>query len=84
MAPVAVEDCLLHIASPFLLIQIAAKRARQLSRGAHAIVPAGNHKSTTTALREIAGGGIDARILDEEDLPLPDRLSPPVSLAGLN
>jgi DNA-directed RNA polymerase subunit omega len=70
MARVTVEDCLVHISSPFTLTRIAAKRARQLSRGAVPTLPAIDHKYTVTALREIACGHITASILDEADLPL--------------
>lgn len=69
MARITVEDCLVRIASPFTLTQIAAKRARQLSRGAVPNLPATDEKYTVIALREIARGYITASILDEVDLP---------------
>jgi DNA-directed RNA polymerase subunit omega len=69
MARVTIEDCLCHVPSRFALTMIAAKRARQLARGAEAKLPWGDHKSTVLALQEIAGGWIDASILDEEELP---------------
>ena len=54
MARVTVEDCLKNINNQFDLTLVAAKRARQLARGADAKVPWGNHKSTVVSLREIA------------------------------
>jgi DNA-directed RNA polymerase subunit omega len=69
MARVTVEDCLTHVPSRFALTMIAAKRARQLARGAEAKLPWHDHKSTVLALQEIAGGWIDASVLEEEDLP---------------
>ena len=70
MARVTIEDCLVHVASPFSLVRIAAKRARQLARGAPSELPWHDHKSTVLALQEIAGGRVTAAVLDEADLPL--------------
>src|SRR5690606_39027850 len=69
MARVTVEDCLERIPNQFDLTLVAAKRARQLARGADAHLPWGNHKSTVLSLREIAEGHIDRGVLDEVDLP---------------
>lgn len=70
MARVTIEDCLLHIPSRFALTMVAAKRARQLARGAEARLPWQDHKSTVLALQEIAGGQITAAVLEEVDLPM--------------
>lgn len=70
MARVTVEDCLAHISSPFTLTHIAAKRARQLARGAPSKLSLNDHKSTVVALQEIAGGQITEAILEEADLPM--------------
>jgi DNA-directed RNA polymerase subunit omega len=70
MARVTVEDCLNNVDNQFQLTLIAAKRARQLVRGAEAKVAWSNDKSTVVALREIAEGHVGATVLDEEDLPL--------------
>ncbi|PPE71980.1 DNA-directed RNA polymerase subunit omega [Solimonas fluminis] len=69
MARVTVEDCLEQIPNPFLLIQVAAKRARQLARGADARVSWSDHKSTVVALQEIAAGHISEAVLQEAELP---------------
>lgn len=69
MARVTVEDCLEHVENKFELATIAAKRARQLARGAHAHLPWEDDKPTVMALREIAEGFITRAILDEPDLP---------------
>ncbi|MFT4046612.1 MAG: DNA-directed RNA polymerase subunit omega [Solimonas sp.] len=69
MARVTVEDCLNKIPNQFDLTLVAAKRARQLARGAEAKLPWGNHKSTVLSLREIADGYTDRSVLDEVDLP---------------
>ena len=69
MARVTVEDCLEHVNNKFELATIAAKRARQLARGANAHLPWEDDKPTVMALREIAGGYITIDILAEPDLP---------------
>jgi DNA-directed RNA polymerase subunit omega len=69
MARVTVEDCLDKVPNQFDLTLIAAKRARQLARGADSRVPWGNHKSTVLSLREIAEGLTDRSVLEEAELP---------------
>ncbi len=69
MARVTVQDCLTRIPSAFDLTLVAAKRARQLARGAEAKLPWNGHKSTVLALQEIAGGQTTAAVLTEMDLP---------------
>lgn len=69
MARVTVEDCLDKIHNQFELTLVAAKRARQLARGAEAQIPWGNHKSTVVSLREIAEEHVTRDVLDEADLP---------------
>ncbi|MES1926376.1 DNA-directed RNA polymerase subunit omega [Salinisphaera sp. T31B1] len=69
MARVTVEDCLEHVNNKFELATIAAKRARQLARGANAHLPWEDDKPTVMALREIAEGYVTVAILDEPDLP---------------
>lgn len=62
MARVTIEDCLLHIPNRFKIVEMAAKRARELANGAKTTVggeSAAGHKVTVLALREIANGEID-------------------------
>ncbi len=60
MARVTVQDCLEKVDNRFQLVTIAAKRARQLERGAEPTVARTSRasKPTVIALREIAKGGI--------------------------
>jgi DNA-directed RNA polymerase subunit omega len=60
MARVTVEDCLERVPNRFALVVLAAERARQLARGAHAQVDCDN-KPAVTALREIAAGIVEFR-----------------------
>jgi len=82
MARVTVEDCLEHLDNQFELVLVAAKRARQLARGASARVAWSNDKPTVVALREIADAQVGAEVLDEEDLPLVPRFK--AELAALD
>ena len=82
MARVTAEDCLLQIPNQFDLTLVAAKRARQLARGADAKLPWGSHKSTVLSLREIAEGHITRAVLDEPDLPVV--VQPKVELEALD
>ena len=66
MARITVEDCLEKIPNLFQLVLVAAKRARQLANGAHAMVDWENDKSTVVALREIAETAISPEDLKEE------------------
>ncbi|MBR9813158.1 DNA-directed RNA polymerase subunit omega [bacterium] len=74
MARVTVEDCFEKIGNQFELTLVAAKRARQLARGANAHVDWDTDKSTVVSLREIADGHIDKAVLNEEDLPVVPRV----------
>ena len=65
MARVTVEDCLDHVENRFELVLAAARRARQLERGAHPLLEWENDKPTVVALRELAEGLVTSAILDE-------------------
>jgi len=60
MARITVEDCLDQIPNRFLLVMVAAKRAKQLYKGAQPLIEnkAGN-KKIVLSLREIASGRIE-------------------------
>jgi DNA-directed RNA polymerase subunit omega len=72
MARLTVEDCLDHVDNRFELVLVAAKRARQLSMGAEALVELENDKPTVLALREIAENKINKSVLEEEVVPQDD------------
>lgn len=60
MARITVEDCLHQIPNRFLLVMVAAKRTKQLYKGANALVEnrLGN-KKVVVSLREIAAGRVE-------------------------
>jgi len=57
MARITVEDCLERVDNRFQLIHLAAKRVRQLKKGAEPLVVCKN-KDIVVALREIAAGKV--------------------------
>lgn len=57
MARVTVEDCLEKEENRFALVVLAARRTRQLMKGADSLVQC-NNKSSVVALREIAAGKV--------------------------
>jgi DNA-directed RNA polymerase subunit omega len=57
MARITVEDCLDKVPNRFELVLGAAKRAKQLLKGARPLVESDN-KDVVTALREIAAGKV--------------------------
>jgi DNA-directed RNA polymerase subunit omega len=63
MARVTVEDCLEHVDNRFDLVLLATKRARQLSHGVAPLLAWENDKPTVVALREIAAGLVDDRLV---------------------
>jgi DNA-directed RNA polymerase subunit omega len=57
MARITVEDCLNEVDNRFALIHLAAKRVRQLRKGAEPLVECKN-KDIVVALREIAASRV--------------------------
>jgi len=68
MAFPSLEQSLEKVSNRYLLVVLAAKRARQLNRGATAQVETKHKKPTSTALEEIAEAKIGYRVR-EEDAP---------------
>lgn len=63
MARITVEDCLGQIPNRFLLVMVAAKRTKQLYKGAQPLIEnKGGNKKVVQSLREIASGRVDFEI----------------------
>ncbi len=58
MARITIEDCTEKVPNRFHLVQMASIRAKQLKKGARALVETEDNKEVVTALREIAAGYI--------------------------
>lgn len=57
MARITVEDCLDNVPNRFELVLLAAKRAKQLLKGARPLVESDN-KEIVTSLREVAANKV--------------------------
>ena len=68
MARVTVEDCLEKVENRFALVVLAAKRTKELKRGAPLLVTDRDNREVVMALREIARGKVWARKATPEDL----------------
>ena len=60
MARITVEDCLERVPNRFELVLLAARRAKQLLKGARPLVESDN-KEIVSALREIAADRVRLR-----------------------
>jgi DNA-directed RNA polymerase subunit omega len=76
MARITVEDCLQQVNNRFALIHAAAKRVRQLRKGAEPTL-ASKNKDIVVALREIAAANVvisktQGKLSEEVDALLPE------------
>jgi DNA-directed RNA polymerase subunit omega len=60
MARITVEDCLEHVGNRFELVLLAARRAKQLLKGARPLVESDN-KEIVSALREVGSAKVRLR-----------------------
>lgn len=71
MARITVEDCMDKVENRFELVHLAAKRGKQLVKGARPLVKSQN-REIVTALREIASGEVyfeKKHALEEKEIP---------------
>lgn len=81
MARITVEDCLQKVNNRFALIHMAAKRVRQLRKGAEPTVLTKN-RDAVIALREIAAGNVrQAKDLEQHNL-IEDKMDNPLEEAA--
>jgi DNA-directed RNA polymerase subunit omega len=66
MAFPSLEQSLDKVSNRYLLVVLAAKRARQLNRGAQPQVETRHKKPTSTALKEIADAKVGYRVREED------------------
>ena len=65
MARITVEDCLSKIDNQYDLVLLAKERAAQLNAGGKPLVPVNNDKNTVISLREIGGGKISIKTIED-------------------
>lgn len=61
MARITVEDCLKKVGNRFLLVNMVAKRVRQIREGSDYLVSSPKNEDVVISLREIAAGRISRR-----------------------
>jgi DNA-directed RNA polymerase subunit omega len=62
----SLEKSVEKVSNRYLLVVLAAKRARQINRGAAAQIESRHRKPTSVALEEIAEAKVGYRVKDEE------------------
>jgi DNA-directed RNA polymerase subunit omega len=60
-----VEDCLKRVPNRFLLVNMAAKRVRQIREGSEYLVSSPKNEDIVIALREIAAGKVNLHKVEE-------------------
>ena len=65
MARITVEDCLSKVDNQYDLVLLAKERASQLNAGDKPLVPENNDKNTVISLREIGGGKISIKTIED-------------------
>ncbi len=58
MARITIEDCLKRVTNRFLLVNMVAKRVRQIREGSDYLVSSPKNEDVVVALREVAAGKI--------------------------
>ncbi len=66
MARITIEDCLKRVSNRFLLVNMVAKRVRQIREGSDYLVSSPKNEDVVVALREVAAGKIIKVESDEE------------------
>jgi len=58
VARITIEDCMKKVPNRFLLVNLVAKRVRQIREGSEYLVNAPKNEDIVIALREIAAGKV--------------------------
>ena len=66
MARITIEDCLKRVENRFLLVNMVAKRVRQIREGSEYLVSSPKNEDIVVSLREVAAGKITIQERKEE------------------
>jgi DNA-directed RNA polymerase subunit omega len=66
VARITVEDCLKKVSNRFLLVNMVAKRVRQIREGSDYLVSSPKNEDIVVALREVAAGKVKMVPLEQE------------------
>jgi DNA-directed RNA polymerase subunit omega len=67
VARITVEDCLKRIPNRFVLVNMVAKRVRQIREGSDYLVSSPKNEDVVVALREVAAGRVGSKKNDSEE-----------------
>ena len=65
MARITVEDCLKRVNNRFRLVNMVARRVRQIREGSEYLISSPKNEDIVVALREIAAGKVVERMPEE-------------------
>jgi len=72
VARITVEDCLKRVDNRFLLVNIVARRVRQIREGSEYLVSSPKNEDIVISLREVAAGKVNLKKIEEKELPEPE------------
>jgi len=73
VARITVEDCLKKVPNRFLLVNMVAKRVRQIREGSEYLISSPKNEDVVISLREVAAGKVQLRTeAKPEELPQPE------------
>lgn len=67
MARITIEDCLRKVDNRFELVNIVAKRVRQIREGSDYLVSSPKNEDIVVSLREVAAGKVMSTAADSEE-----------------
>ena len=67
MARITIEDCLKRVSNRFLLVNMVAKRVRQIREGSEYLVSSPKNEDIVVSLRETAAGKIRIKEAREKE-----------------
>ena len=67
MARITIEDCLKRVKNRFLLVNMVAKRVRQIREGSEYLVSSPKNEDIVVSMREIAAGKIAIKEEEAEE-----------------
>ena len=67
MARITIEDCLKKVENRFLLVNMVAKRVRQIREGSNYLVSSPKNEDIVVSLREVAAGKVVSKKTDLQE-----------------
>jgi DNA-directed RNA polymerase subunit omega len=67
VARITIEDCLRKVDNRFLLVNMVARRVRQIREGSDYLVSSPKNEDIVVSLREVAAGKVIAKEADSQE-----------------